>query len=82
LVAERTSRFEGDESASYAALDDATADILSSIQKHFGLVPKRWILWHVRALWLRRSIDAIGEEQDGRMWIEYCVFFISKFFYM
>jgi hypothetical protein len=31
LVAERISRLEGDESASYAAPDDATADIFSTI---------------------------------------------------
>jgi hypothetical protein len=41
LVAERISRLEGDESASYVAADDATADILSAIQMHFRLVPKR-----------------------------------------
>jgi hypothetical protein len=44
---ERKSRFEGGESTSYAAFDDATANILSSIQMRFGLVPKRWILRHV-----------------------------------
>ena len=44
---ERKSRFGGYEFASYAIPDDATADILSSIQLHFGLVPKRWILRHV-----------------------------------
>ena len=48
LVAKRKSRFEGDESISYVALDDAIVDILSSIQIRFGLVPKRWILQHVQ----------------------------------
>ena len=47
LVVERKSRSEGDEFAFYAAPDDATADILSSIQIRFGLVPKHWILRHI-----------------------------------
>ena len=38
---EKTSRFEGDESASYVALADVTVGILSSIQMRFGLVSKR-----------------------------------------
>jgi uncharacterized membrane protein len=79
LVAERKSRFEGDKSTSYVASGDATTDILSSIQMCFGLVPRRWILQHVPcfrlvvgfgigiALWLWRSRDAIGEEEDRRI---------------
>ena len=47
IVAEGISSFEGDESTSYAAPDDATADILSSIQMCFRPVLKRWILCHV-----------------------------------
>jgi hypothetical protein len=31
----------------YVVPDDATADILSSIQMRFGPVPKHWILRHV-----------------------------------
>jgi hypothetical protein len=31
-------------------------------------------------LWLRHSREAIGEEDNGRIWIEYYVFFISDFF--
>jgi hypothetical protein len=45
---ERISGLEGDESASYADPDDATADILSWIQMCFRLVSKRWILRHVQ----------------------------------
>jgi hypothetical protein len=32
------------------------------------------------ALWLRRSREAIGEEDDEKIWIKHYVFFISKFF--
>ena len=32
------------------------------------------------ALWLRHSRDAIREEEDRRISIEYYVFFISNFF--
>jgi hypothetical protein len=32
------------------------------------------------AFWLRRSREAIVEEDDGRIWINYHVFFISGFF--
>ena len=35
---------------------------------------KRTALWHLC------SWKAIGEEDDGRIWIEYYVFFISNFF--
>ena len=31
-------------------------------------------------LWLQRSRDANGKEEDGRIWIEYYVFFILDFF--
>jgi hypothetical protein len=31
------------------------------------------------ALWLRCSREAIGEENDGKIWIEHYVFFILKF---
>jgi hypothetical protein len=33
-------------------------------------------------LWFRQSRDAIGEEEDGRIWIEYYVFFILDFFHV
>ena len=31
-------------------------------------------------LWLRRSMEVIGEDDDGRIWIEYYIFCISDFF--
>jgi hypothetical protein len=52
---------------------------------------KRWILQHIQcfglvvrfgirtALWLRHLREAIGEEDDGRIWIEYLYFFILDF---
>jgi hypothetical protein len=44
----RSTHIGGDESASYVVLaDDTIADILSSIQMSFTLVPKRLILRHV-----------------------------------
>jgi hypothetical protein len=33
-------------------------------------------------LWLQRSREAIRGEDDGRIWIEYYVFFISDFLYV
>jgi hypothetical protein len=48
IATQRILSFEGDESTSYAARDDATADILSSILMCFELVSKRWTLWHVQ----------------------------------
>ena len=32
------------------------------------------------ALWLRHSMEVIGEEDDGRIWIKYYVSCISDFF--
>ena len=32
------------------------------------------------ALWLRHSTEVIGEEDDGRIWIEYYLSYISDFF--
>jgi hypothetical protein len=34
------------------------------------------------ALWLQRSREGIAEEDDGRIWIELRVFFISDFFHV
>jgi hypothetical protein len=42
MIAESKSRFGCDEFASYVVPDDATLNILSSIQMCFGSVPKRW----------------------------------------
>ena len=70
MVAERKSRIESDQSASYAVLDDATVDILSSIQMRFGSCGMSNVLELVvgfgirTALWLRHSREAIGEEED------------------
>jgi hypothetical protein len=36
--------------------EDAAADVLSSIQMHFGLVPKRYILWLVQCFGVDREI--------------------------
>ena len=58
LVVEWESRSEGDESASYAAPDDATADILSSIQTRFGRVPKHWIWRHICPMFWGWSLDS------------------------
>ena len=52
MVAGRKSKFEGNESASYAVPNNATVEVLSSIQIRFELVPKRWISWHVNVLGL------------------------------
>jgi hypothetical protein len=41
-----------------------------------GLVVRFGIM---TALWLRRSREASGEEDDGRIWIEYYIFFILDF---
>ena len=57
LVAmERKSRFEGDKSASFVVHDDATADVLLSIQMRFGPVLERWILRHVQCFQVHRWI--------------------------
>jgi hypothetical protein len=46
------------------------------------------VLWLVdgisirTALCLLRLRDAIEEEEDGKIWIKYYVFFISDFFHM
>ena len=48
MAAERKSRPQDDKSASYVVPDDASVDILSSIQMRFRLVSKRWILRHVQ----------------------------------
>ena len=59
MVVERKPRFQGDESASYVVLNDVIADIFSSIQMSFGLVPKRWILRHIQCFgfgrWIRHK---------------------------
>jgi hypothetical protein len=59
LVTERKSWFRGDEFASYAAPNNGTDDILSSIHMHFEFVPKRWILHHVQCFgvghWIRHK---------------------------
>jgi hypothetical protein len=47
MVVEIKSRFRDDESASYVISNYATADIFSSIQMSFGLIPKRRMLRHV-----------------------------------
>ena len=56
-IAERKSRIGGNESTSNVVSDDATANILSSIQMYFGLVLKRWILWHIQCLGVDRWIQ-------------------------
>jgi hypothetical protein len=46
------------------------------------------VLWLVvgfnirTTFWLQRSREAIGEEDDGRIWIEYYVYFILDFFHV
>jgi hypothetical protein len=87
MVVER-SRFGGDESANYVVPDDVTVDILSSIQMHFGLVSKRWILRHVQCFGLAVGFAIRGVrgkllgknmmEKSGRI---LCIF-ISDFFHM
>jgi hypothetical protein len=47
MAAETKLRIGGDESAPYVVPDNATADIFSSIQMHFGLVPEHCILGQV-----------------------------------
>jgi hypothetical protein len=94
MVVERKSRFRDDESASYVVPDDVTADIFSSVHMRFGLVPKRWILRYVQCFgggrWIQHKdrTSALAfeerhwEEDDGRIWIAYSVFFISDFFHV
>jgi hypothetical protein len=60
----------------------------SDLDTFWNGVPKRWILWlssvlglvvgfGIRiVLGLRRSMEAVEEEDNGRIWIEYYVFFI------
>ena len=79
MVAGRKSKFEGNEYASYVVPNNATANVLSSIQIRFELVPKRWILQHVNVLGL--IIGFVGvqqgcahqkttrEEDYGQIWI-------------
>ena len=57
MVVERKSRFQGDESTSYFVPNNATADILSSIQTRFGLLTKSWILQHVQCFRVSRWIQ-------------------------
>jgi hypothetical protein len=91
MVVERNSRSRGDESAAYVVLDDATSDILSTIYmcldwfRSIGSCRMPNILrlvvgFSIRtALWLRRSREVIREEDDGRIRIEYYVFFFRFF---
>jgi hypothetical protein len=79
MAVERKSRSRGDKYASYVVSDDATADIFSSIQMHFGLVSKRCILRHIQCFgvghWIRHndytllwcSSEAIGKEDDEKI---------------
>jgi hypothetical protein len=47
------------------------------ISKNLGLV----VGFDMRTtLWLQHLLEAIREEDDGRIWIHYYVFFISDFF--
>jgi len=47
MVIERKSRIGGNEFAYYVIPNDATVNILSSIEICFGLVLERWILRHI-----------------------------------
>jgi hypothetical protein len=74
MAVESKLRSQGDKSASYIVPDDATVDILSSMQMRFRLVPKRWILRHIQlglvvkfsisfVFWILRSREAIGRRR-------------------